>query len=197
MVSAYPAGVLIGALPSIALVDRFGVRVATFAGLALLVLATLGFGFGTTGVVLDSARFVQGLGGAIAWAGALAWLTSTTSEVRRGAVIGGAVGTALVGTVFGPLVGALAANVGRAPVFSVLAVVLAVLGLTAPMGAPASAHARGSVRALLAILRNRRAATGNIALFVIGIAGVSKLRSCVRRCAGRPVRAAGVSRAPR
>ncbi len=39
------------------------------------------------------------------------------------------------------------------------------------MGAPASAHARGSVRALLAILRNRRAATGNIALFVIGIAG--------------------------
>jgi MFS family permease len=171
LVAAYPAGVLIGALPSIALVDRGGVRITAFAGLALLVAATIGFGFGTNGLVLDGARFVQGLGGAVAWTGALAWLTSTTSDVRRGAVIGGAVGAALVGTVFGPLVGALAAGVGRAPVFSAVAVVLALLAIVAPVAAPASDHARGSVRALLRLLRNRQAATGNGALFVIGIAG--------------------------
>jgi len=171
MVSAYPAGVLIGALPSIALVDRFGVRLTSFAGLALLVIATLGFGFGTNGLVLDGARFVQGFGGAVAWAGALAWLTATTSEVRRGAVIGGAVGAALLGTVFGPLVGALAANAGRAPVFSALAVVLAALALAAPRVAPASDRARGSAHALLRLLRNRQAITGNGALFVIGVAG--------------------------
>ncbi len=171
MVAAYPAGVLIGALPSIALVDRIGVRLTAFAGLGLLVIATLGFGFGANGLLLDGARFVQGFGGAVAWAGALAWLTATTSEMRRGAVIGGAVGAALLGTVFGPLIGALAANVGRGVVFSALAVVLAALALAAPAVAPASDRARGSARALLRLLRNRQAITGNGALFVIGVAG--------------------------
>lgn len=171
MVAAYPAGVLIGALPSIALVDRAGVRIASFVGLGLLVVATLGFGFAGSGLLLDGARFVQGLGGAFAWAGALAWLTATTSEMRRGAVIGGAVGAALVGTVFGPIVGAFAASAGRAPVFAGLAVVLVLLALVAPVIAPASDQARGSVRALLRLLRDRRAVTGNGALFVIGVAG--------------------------
>lgn len=171
LVAAYPAGILVGALPSIALVDRLGVRITAFAGLGLLIAATLGFGFATAGFVIDAARFVQGFGGAVAWAGALAWLTGTTSELRRGAVIGGAVGAALVGTVFGPLTGALAANVGRAPVFAALAVVIALLAVLAPASAPASEPVRGSARALLALLRNRRAAVGNGALFVVGVAG--------------------------
>jgi MFS family permease len=86
-------------------------------------------------------------------------------------VIGGAVGAALVGTVFGPLVGALAASIGRAPVFSALALVLVVLAVAAPTAAPASDRLRGSVAALLRLLRNRQAATGNGALFVVGVAG--------------------------
>ena len=171
LVAAYPAGVVAGAVPSIALVDRAGVRTTAFIGLGLLIAATLGFGLATTGAVIDTSRFVQGFGGAVAWAGALAWLTGTTSELRRGAVIGAAVGSALVGTVFGPLVGALAANIGRAPVFGALAVVLALLALLAPRIAPASEPVRGSVRALFWLLRNRQAAVGNIALFVVGVAG--------------------------
>lgn len=171
LVAAYPAGVVAGAVPSIALVDRAGVRLTAFIGLGLLIAATLGFGLAPTGVVIDAARFVQGFGGAVAWAGALAWLTGTTSELRRGAVIGAAVGAALFGTVFGPLVGALAASVGRAPVFGALAVVLAGLALLAPAVAPPSEPVRGSVRALIALVRNRQAALGNWALFVIGVAG--------------------------
>jgi MFS family permease len=92
LVAAYPAGVLVGAVPSIAMVDRFGVRSTTFAGFGLLIAATLSFGWGTGGTVLDAARLVQGFGGAVAWSGVLAWLTSTTSVRRRGSVIGGAVG---------------------------------------------------------------------------------------------------------
>jgi len=171
LVAAYPAGVVAGAVPSIALVDRAGVRTTAFIGLALLIAATLGFGLATNGVVIDAARFVQGFGGAVAWAGALAWLTGTTSELRRGAVIGAAVGSALVGTVFGPLVGALAANVGRPVVFGALAVVIALLAILAPAVAPPSEPVRGSVRALVALLRNRRAALGNGALFVVGVSG--------------------------
>src|SRR2546430_2399339 len=121
LVAAYPAGVLLGALPSIAMVDRFGVRNTTFAGFALLIAATLGFGWGNGGIVLDAARLVQGFGGAVAWSGVLAWLTSTTSLRRRGSVIGGAVGAALIGMVLGPALGAVAAQAGPRPVISGLA----------------------------------------------------------------------------
>jgi MFS family permease len=171
LVAAYPAGVLLGAVPSIAMVDRIGVRMTTFAGFALLIAATLGFGWGSSGVVLDTARFVQGIGGAVAWSGALAWLTSTTPPGRRGAVLGAALGAALVGMVVGPAMGAAAAQAGRGLVFSGLAVLLAGLALAGPATSPASSRSRGSARALLRLLRNRRAAVGNGVLAVVGIVG--------------------------
>jgi MFS family permease len=171
LVAAYPAGVLLAAIPSMALVDRRGVKFATMSGLGVLVVATLGFGWGTSPLLLDASRFVQGVGGAVAWAGALAWLTSTTPTARRGSVIGGAVGAALVGMVVGPAIGALASSAGRGVVFSALAVVLALLAFGGPSSSPAPEPRRGSVRALLRLLRSRRAAFGNGLLFVIGIVG--------------------------
>ncbi len=171
LVSAYPAGVLLGAIPSIAMVDRFGVRTTTFTGFGLLVAATLGFAWGTAGLILDVARLVQGFGGAVAWAGILSWLTSTTSQANRGAVIGAAVGAALIGMVLGPPMGALAAHAGRLPVFSALAVLLAALAFAGPAGAPGSTGGKGSTRALIRLLRNRRAAVGNGVLCVIGVVG--------------------------
>jgi MFS family permease len=171
LVAAYPAGIFLAAIPSMALVDRRGVRMATMAGIGMLIAATLGFGWGTNALLLDAARFVQGVGGAVAWAGALAWLTSTTPTGRRGSVIGGAVGAALIGMVVGPAIGALASQVGRGPIFTALAVVLAVLAAASPAEGPASARSRGSVQALLRLLRSRRAAIGNYLLFAIGIIG--------------------------
>jgi MFS family permease len=171
LVAAYPAGVVLAAIPSMALVDRRGVRVATLAGIGVLIVATLGFAWGTNAVLLDAARFVQGVGGAVAWAGALAWLTSTTPPGRRGSVIGGAVGAALVGMVIGPAVGAAASHLGRGPVFSAMAVVLGLLALAAPSAAPASIARHGSVQALIRLIRSRRAAIGNGLLAVIGIVG--------------------------
>ena len=171
MVAAYPAGVVIGALPSIKLVERLGVRATVFVGLGLLFLATIGFALGRNGLTLDAARFLQGFGGAVAWAGALAWLTGTASGDQRGAVIGSAIGAALIGTVFGPAVGALAADVGRGPAFSGLAAVLVLLAIATPAQAPPPDRSRGSVRALLRLVRTRQAATGTVALFVIGVMG--------------------------
>jgi MFS family permease len=171
LVAAYPAGIFLAAIPSMALVDRRGVRMATMAGIGMLIAATLGFGWGTNALLLDAARFVQGVGGAVAWAGALAWLTSTTPTGRRGSVIGGAVGAALIGMVVGPAVGALASQVGRGPIFTALAVVLALLAAASPAEGPASARGRGSVQALFRLLRSRRAAIGNYLLFAIGIIG--------------------------
>ena len=171
LVAAYPAGVLLAAIPSIALVGRRGVRVATLAGLGVLVAATLGFGWGADALLLDGARFVQGVGGAMAWAGALAWLTSTAPAARKGSVIGGAVGAALIGMVIGPAVGAAASEVGRGPVFSAMAVVLVLLALTGPSIGPASTRGLGSVPALLRLMRSRRAVIGNGLLLVVGVVG--------------------------
>jgi MFS family permease len=171
LVAAYPAGIVLGALPSIAMVDRRGVRVTAFTGIGLLVIATIAFAWGTSGVMLDAARLLQGFGGAVAWAGALAWLTSTTPAARRGSVIGGAVGAALIGMMLGPAMGAVAAQAGRGLVFSALAVVLALLAVAAPMVAPASSRAGGSMRALLRLLRNRQAGVGNGILAAIGVVG--------------------------
>jgi MFS family permease len=171
LVAAYPAGVLLAAIPSMALVDRRGVRMATVVGIGVLIASTLGFAWGTSPLLLDASRFVQGVGGAVAWAGALAWLTSTTPSARRGSVIGGAVGAALIGMVVGPSIGAFASQVGRGPVFSALAIVLVLLLLAAPPSAPAATPGRGSVQALIKLLRSRRAAIGNGLLLVIGIVG--------------------------
>jgi predicted MFS family arabinose efflux permease len=169
LVAAYPAGVLIASLPAIALVGWRGVRTSTIAGLATLVAATLGFAWGNDAVLVDASRLVQGMGGAIAWAGALAWLTSEAPARRRASVIGGAVGVALIGMVLGPAIGALASQVGRGAIFSALAGVLAILALAVPPAAPAAPRPRGMFRSLGLLLVHRHAALGNGLLLVIGV----------------------------
>ena len=49
-----------------------------------------------------SARFIQGIAGALIWSGALTWLITTAPPERRGSVIGTALGTAVAGALFGP-----------------------------------------------------------------------------------------------
>jgi MFS family permease len=67
--------------------------------------------------------------------------------------------------------GAVAAQAGRGPVFSGLAVVLGLLAVAAPMVAPASSRAGGSMRSLLRLVRNRQAGVGNGILAAIGVVG--------------------------
>jgi MFS family permease len=169
LVAAYPAGILAAAIPSMMLVARRGVRATTIAGLSLLVAATLLFAWSSAPWLLDVARLVQGIGGGVAWAGALAWLTNASPAGRRASVIGGAVGAALIGMVIGPSIGSAAAQAGRGLVFSIIAVVMALLALTAPRGPASSASDQGSLGALFALVRNRQAVLGIALLGVIGV----------------------------
>jgi MFS family permease len=134
--AAYAAGTLIASLPAGFMAARVGPRRTLIAGLVLLGLASLAFGFGTHIVLLDLARFVQGVAGALAWAGAITWLMVTTPESRRGAVIGDVLAVAIAGALLGPAVGALAHTVGTEPVFSsvlAIAVGLSILALRLPL----------------------------------------------------------------
>src|SRR3954471_4259542 len=128
---AYAAGTLIASLPAGFMAARLGPRRTLIAGLVLLGVASLAFGFGRHIVVLDLARFVQGAAGALAWSGAITWLMVTTAESRRGAVIGDVLAIAIAGTLLGPAVGVLAHAIGTKPVFSSVVVVAAVLSVLA------------------------------------------------------------------
>jgi MFS family permease len=121
--AAYAAGTLLASLPAGLLASRVGPRRTVLAGLALLGLSSLAFGFGDEIVLLDLARFSQGVAGALVWSGALTWLITASPPERRGSVIGTALGTAVAGALIGPALGALAAEVGTEAVFgAVLAI---------------------------------------------------------------------------
>lgn len=168
LVAAYPAGMLVAAIPSMVLVNRRGVRTTTIAGLGALVVATLAFAWSGTPLLLDAARLVQGAGGAVAWAGALAWLTGEAPADRRGSAIGGAVGAALIGMVMGPVIGAAASHYGRGLVFSLVAVVMAALALWSPPWTGAAVARRDWIAALGRLFRSASAVLGNGLLVVVG-----------------------------
>ena len=133
--AAYAAGTLVASLPAGFMAARVGPRRTLISGLLLLGLASLVFGFAQHVVLLDAARFVQGVAGALAWAGALTWLILATPEERRGSVIGDVLGIAIAGALLGPVLGALAVRVGTEPVFAsvlVLTVALALAALRIP-----------------------------------------------------------------
>ena len=125
---AYAAGTLVASLPAGLLAARIGPRRTVIGGLSLLGLSSVVFGFAEHVLLLDAARFVQGVAGAMSWSGVITWLVLSTDVSRRGAVIGTALGAAVAGELLGPALGALAVEVGTEAIFSsVLVVVVALI----------------------------------------------------------------------
>jgi MFS family permease len=146
LTAGYAAGTLVGSIPGGMLASRAGPRATIYAGLTLMGSSSLAFGFIHNIAGLDAARFVQGFGGACTWSGSLAWLIGEVDVGRRGSVIGGALAAGIAGALFGPVIGTLAHALGRAPVFSAVAVVagalaVAVALLPAPSASPESGPA--------------------------------------------------------
>jgi MFS family permease len=152
LTACYPAGMLVASIPGGLLAVRMGPRFAVCVGLSLLVCSTVAFALLHTAPGLDTARFVEGVGGACSWDGGIAWLLAVSPASRRGAVIGQAMSAAIAGAVAGPAIGALASAVGRAGLFSALALLAAGLvvvtwRISVPAGAPEPELARPTVLA--------------------------------------------------
>ena len=131
LTAAYPAGTFVGALPGGWLAARWGVKPTLLLGLSLLGITSLVFAFANTIELLDAARFVQGVGGACMWAAGMAWLVSAAPPERRGELIGSALGAAIVGVLFGPVLGGAATVVSQEVVFSGVSVVATALAIWA------------------------------------------------------------------
>src|SRR5690349_8508563 len=100
MTAAYPVGTFFGSLPGGLLTVRIGPKRTVYAGLALLAVSTLAFGWLHNAPALDVARLVEGVGGACSWAGAMAWIVAESPAAGRGQAMGGMIGAAIGGALF-------------------------------------------------------------------------------------------------
>ena len=129
--AAYPAGALLGSIPSGIVAARFGVKRTVLVGLTIVAICTILFGIGDQAWELDLARFCQGVASAFSWTGALAWLVAASPAGRRGALIGQAFATAIAGALFGPVLGGIASVAGTGWTFGAVGIAsfaLVVLG---------------------------------------------------------------------
>ena len=129
--ASYAAGTLAASLPAGFVASRMGPKRTVIMGLLLLGSASVVFGFADQILLLDCARFVQGIAGALIWSGALTWLISAAPEENRGSVIGTALGTAVAGALLGPALGAIAGSIGTEIVFSSVLVITVLLSIGA------------------------------------------------------------------
>ncbi|MGN6216764.1 MAG: MFS transporter [Solirubrobacterales bacterium] len=153
--ASYAAGTLVGSLPAGFVASRAGPRRTVIGGLLLLGCASLAFGFAEQIVLLDGARFIQGIAGALIWSGALTWLITAAPEERRGSIVGTALGTAVAGALLGPALGAVAGSIGTQPVFSSVLVITVALAFAASRLEETSPPERQPLRKVVATLLSR------------------------------------------
>jgi MFS family permease len=166
LTAAYPAGTFVGALPAGWLAIRWGVKPTLMTGLAMLGLSSLAFAFAGHIVLLDGARFIQGIGGACMWAAGMAWLVSAAPVERRGELIGAALSAAIVGVLLGPVLGGAATLLSPEAVFSAVSVLALGLGVWAWTVPGVEPEASPGIRAMLRALR-RPAVIAGFWLFTI------------------------------
>jgi MFS family permease len=121
--ASYAAGTLVASLPAGWLAARLGVRQSMLIGLGLLSVSSLVFAFADQIALLDVARFAQGVGGACAWTGGLAWLLGAGPRERRGELVGSVLAVAVAGLLLGPVIGGAATVLGSEPVFCAVAAI--------------------------------------------------------------------------
>jgi predicted MFS family arabinose efflux permease len=164
LVAIYAIGLLLLALPAGWITARIGARATMVTSLWLFAAASVGFGLANSVLALDIMRWLQGAASALSWTAGFAWLLAVGPKDRQGLLIGSAISAAVAGGIAGPALGALAAQIGRAPVFSGIA--LAAIALAAAVRSLPEPAESGDLR-LMAALRTLRRGPGAISAWVV------------------------------
>lgn len=131
LTASYAAGIFGGTLPAAWLSARLGVKPTLIVGVTLLGAASLPFAFANSVMLLDAARFIQGVGGAFMWVGAMAWIAMAAPPERRGQWLGAMLSAVVTGVLLGPVLGGAATVVGPEIVFGLMAPVALALVICA------------------------------------------------------------------
>ena len=150
--ASYAAGTLLASIPAGFFAARVGVRVTMLTGLGLIAVSSVAFAFANEIVVLDLARFAEGVGGAFAWTAGLTWILATAPRERRGQMIGSVLAVAIFGIMLGPVLGAVATVLGPEAVFSAVGAGAAALACWAAVTPPARLEGRDSPAKVLAVI---------------------------------------------
>jgi predicted MFS family arabinose efflux permease len=153
LTAAYAIGTFTLSLPAAWLASRIGPKRTVLGALALLAVASVAFGLAASPGALLAARFLQGVGAAAIWAGALAWVVAVTPRERRAEAIGTALGAAIAGALGGPALGAATAAIGTGIVFGsfvLLPLALIITGWRIPGPEPRPSGTLEAVRAAAA-----------------------------------------------
>ncbi|MHB8531241.1 MAG: MFS transporter, partial [Solirubrobacteraceae bacterium] len=142
LVAMYAVGAACAGVPALLLVARKGVRCIAISSLAAFALTSIGFGLAPDFAGLMIARMLQGMAGAACWTAAMTWLLEVAPVSRRGAMLGFAFGVSEAGAIAGPLIGGLAAELGRAATFGAVgALCLALAYFASSFAGPTREHA--------------------------------------------------------
>ena len=177
LVAGYAIGYWAGALPAYVIVGRIGPRATATAGVAAVAVATLLFAYGDGYATLLGARTLVGAGSVIAYTGVLTAAGAMAGHDRRGGAIGTVYSGSAAGSAIGPLVGALASQFGRTPVFSAVAAGQAVIALLLSRLPSTTGDPLPSPRAVLRHLGSRQVRIGlwitSVPGFALGVLTVS------------------------
>jgi MFS family permease len=109
--AAYAVPIALLSLPLGRAADRVGRRLLLAAGLVLVAAGSALIAASDSLALLIAARVVQGIGSAASWIAALALVSDTAPPARRGEAIGVALGATSIGSMAGPGLGGVAADV--------------------------------------------------------------------------------------
>jgi multidrug resistance protein len=157
--AAYAAPIALLSLPLGRAADRLGRKPLLILGLLLIGVGSVLIAASRSLELLIAARVIQGVGSAASWISALALVSDTSEPGRRGQSIGAALAATGVGSIAGPALGGVAADVlsYEAPFLIVCALALALMAAAVVLLPRGVKHTAPAAPALAVVFRTLRA----------------------------------------
>jgi len=167
--AAYAVPIAVLSLPLGRAADAVGRRALLVAGLLILAVGSVLVAISDSIGMLMAARAVQGVGSAASWISALALVSDTATPGHRGEALGVALGATSAGSIAGPALGGVTAQLlsFEAPFLIFCGLALALVAAALAVLPQEGGRTSSAVPALPAIIRSTRSGVGAWAAAII------------------------------